>query len=228
MNSDTIIDSNFKTTIELLNKNEIPYWVCHGSLLGIVREGNLISWDHDIDIAIFKSKVDIEKLKRLFVNEGFQDRGGSFENTIHLKKKGGKHLDINLYHKVYSDPLNNEYGVFYQIPKNFILFRVLHVACDDHDYDGKYTNIVKCLRFFKFCFLPIKQFLDKWQLTYNLMGYSMPVKFLNEFTYFKINELDIRIPKHSIEICELIYGKDWKKPKKDFNWKSDSKATKKI
>ena len=36
-----MIDSNFKSTIEILNKNKIDYWICHGTLLGIVRIANL-------------------------------------------------------------------------------------------------------------------------------------------------------------------------------------------
>ena len=53
-NSETDLDSNFVETINLLNENKISYWVCHGTLLGLIRDGNLIPWDHDIDLAVWE------------------------------------------------------------------------------------------------------------------------------------------------------------------------------
>lgn len=39
-------------TIDQLQKNNIPFWLEAGTLLGIYRDGNLISWDYDADISI--------------------------------------------------------------------------------------------------------------------------------------------------------------------------------
>ena len=36
------IDPNLIEIIDLLDKNKISYWVCHGTLLGIIRDKNLI------------------------------------------------------------------------------------------------------------------------------------------------------------------------------------------
>ena len=46
---------NFLETINILNNNKIQYWLCHGTLLGIIRDNELIPWDHDIDIAVWDS-----------------------------------------------------------------------------------------------------------------------------------------------------------------------------
>ena len=35
-----------------LHKANIPYYIDHGTLLGIIREGDLLPWDNDVDIAI--------------------------------------------------------------------------------------------------------------------------------------------------------------------------------
>jgi len=40
------------TTIDLLQKNKIPFWLEAGTLLGIVRDGDLIPWDKDADLGI--------------------------------------------------------------------------------------------------------------------------------------------------------------------------------
>lgn len=46
-------------TVSLFEKHGIKYWLDHGTLLGIIREKELIPWDHDIDISI--SGEDVEK-----------------------------------------------------------------------------------------------------------------------------------------------------------------------
>ncbi len=50
------VDQNFEEVIRLLNVNKIEYWICHGTLLGIIRDNELIPWDHDIDIAVWQDK----------------------------------------------------------------------------------------------------------------------------------------------------------------------------
>ena len=64
-------DPNFKECIEVLNKLKIDYWVCHGTLLGIMRDKSLIPWDNDIDIGSWDLK-DKEKIIRAFVKKGFK------------------------------------------------------------------------------------------------------------------------------------------------------------
>ena len=55
------IDPNFKTAVNIFNKLRINYWVCQGTLLGIIRDRSLIPWDPDIDFAVVEKSFD-EKL----------------------------------------------------------------------------------------------------------------------------------------------------------------------
>ena len=50
---------------EILDKHNIPFVIIFGGLLGLVREGNFIEWDKDLDIACFNdtSRCDHWKLK---------------------------------------------------------------------------------------------------------------------------------------------------------------------
>ena len=47
--------------VELLNKHKIHYWLEGGTLLGMIRDGDVMSYDDDIDISIWTE--DIDKLK---------------------------------------------------------------------------------------------------------------------------------------------------------------------
>jgi hypothetical protein len=44
--------------VTIFNKHQLHYWVDFGVLLGIVRTGELIAYDHDLDIGIFDTAID--------------------------------------------------------------------------------------------------------------------------------------------------------------------------
>ncbi len=71
INSEKKIDPNFLETINILNNNKIQYWLCHGTLLGIIRDNELIPWDHDIDIAVWDSNNLKGKLKKIMTENDY-------------------------------------------------------------------------------------------------------------------------------------------------------------
>ncbi len=55
-------------TIDILNEKKFKYWLEAGTLLGIIRDGDLIPWDYDADIGIpAESADDIMKLRLQFL-----------------------------------------------------------------------------------------------------------------------------------------------------------------
>jgi hypothetical protein len=55
-------------TIDILNKNGFKYWLEAGTLLGIMRDGDLIQWDYDADLGIPADTADeIMKLRLDFL-----------------------------------------------------------------------------------------------------------------------------------------------------------------
>ena len=63
---------------DLLDKNDIIYWLDYGTLLGAVRDGELISWDTDVDIGILGT--DVEKILGLFLN----DCKSEYDYAVHM------------------------------------------------------------------------------------------------------------------------------------------------
>jgi phosphorylcholine metabolism protein LicD len=55
--------------VEKFNQHGVKYWVDYGSLLGIVREGDVIRHDTDTDICIFPDNPDIERTLIKIVKE---------------------------------------------------------------------------------------------------------------------------------------------------------------
>jgi len=59
----------------ILDKNDIPYVLEGGTLLGIIRENRLLPWDNDLDITIIEQDMNnVLKLRRQFWWAGYKLR----------------------------------------------------------------------------------------------------------------------------------------------------------
>ena len=114
-------DQNFLETIDILNQNNVKYWICHGTLLGLIRDKQLIPWDHDIDIAVWSGTISREKIKRIMLSNNFLLKDKYVEDaSLTFEKKGGRLVDINFYQV--TTLKNNNRKIAYAsfcIPKNF-------------------------------------------------------------------------------------------------------------
>jgi len=90
---------SIKTFKEILDSNNILYWLDFGTLLGIYRDNHLLSWDKEFDIGIFREDYfKIIELLPLFEQKGFTMDNIHSECNIQFKKNGLK-FDINIYEK---------------------------------------------------------------------------------------------------------------------------------
>eukprot|EP00741_Cyanophora_paradoxa_P024476 tig00022075_g23633.t1 len=57
-----------KYAVQLFADNKLEYWIDYGTLLGLIRHGRVIPWDHDLDFAMrredFKRLVEIARERR--------------------------------------------------------------------------------------------------------------------------------------------------------------------
>ncbi|GAO98806.1 bifunctional 3-demethylubiquinone-9 3-methyltransferase/ 2-octaprenyl-6-hydroxy phenol methylase [Caedimonas varicaedens] len=101
-----------KTARDVFEKHEVDHWICFGTFLGAVRDGDIIEWDDDGDLAINKKHEDkLNSLKEEFRKLGynlFSDEepgenivGYKLYSTTHLQLANGKKLypfiDLFLY-----------------------------------------------------------------------------------------------------------------------------------
>jgi phosphorylcholine metabolism protein LicD len=85
--------------ITLLNNNNIKNWfVCYGTLLGLVRENSCIDNDDDIDIIIDKSNYDI--IKKILKDNNFiisYQYGIKDSNDIIKTESTSEYSSIDIY-----------------------------------------------------------------------------------------------------------------------------------
>lgn len=53
-------------TIDSFNKHGVEYWVDYGTLLGIIREGDIIKHDNDVDLCVINSKDNHDRIYKSF------------------------------------------------------------------------------------------------------------------------------------------------------------------
>lgn len=225
MHSKNKLDQNFEKTIKLFNKNKINYWLCHGTLLGIIRDKQLIPWDHDIDIAVWNNKKIKNKILSLMKKNNFilKKKFLIKDDLLTFTKLGGREVDINFYKiKIYK---NNKIAfVEWFIPKN-TLCKIVDILSFSSLYKGKFNEIINCLKFLSFFFQKIKVFLINKKLFYKSLGYTQPISLLQEFKKIRFNGLEVIIPKKSKKYLKYLYGNSWQIKKKKFNWIKDSPST---
>lgn len=66
-----VLLETFKSLIDLLNEEQLDYYVCGGTAIGAVRHSGFIPWDDDVDI--FMPRKDYEKLKEKFLSRNNSD-----------------------------------------------------------------------------------------------------------------------------------------------------------
>lgn len=125
---------NLDTARRILDDLKIPYFLSNGTLLGCIRDGDLIKHDTDVDLGVFcediRGKEDL--LRQKFLDKGFHVFGeyGTIEDGFEFSFKRINKLDIFIYYKegdkrtmsVYTSNgrLKYVYDDFHTIPYTFL------------------------------------------------------------------------------------------------------------
>ncbi len=51
------LETLFRTWVSIATRRNITYFVCYGSLLGLYRDEDVIPFDHDLDVCIFRNEL---------------------------------------------------------------------------------------------------------------------------------------------------------------------------
>ena len=186
-------DNNFSIVIKILNELKLNYWVCHGTLLGIVRDKKLLDWDNDIDIALMEDDVNRDEIIKKFLNNGFELKKKYFENDglLTFIKNGSKEIDINFY-QLSSD--EKKVSTYWFIPKNFVC-KLIDVLANAKNYRGKYSKIVNKLHFLQSIFMYYKKFLIKKKIFFLEIGYQHSYDFVSSKSKILFENLELSIQK---------------------------------
>ena len=229
-------DYIFKTAVKILINNNINYWVCHGTLLGIIRDNKLLSWDSDIDFAVWEDEYSKEDILKIFLSDNRFKREIIIEeiNSLHFLINE-KRVDINFYtrdkEKAYIKWTVLPAGSFFKLNDFVLKFLANETSVGKiiKSSNGKLIEFVKLLiiiPIFFFRLLLPKFFKTKliqdFYKKLDIVGYSFPIE-LMKFKVIKFLGTDIIVPVVPEDVLKYTYGNDWKIPKKNYVWEKDAK-----
>lgn len=184
--------------IEVMKNMDQDYWLCNGTLLGIIRDNRLIPWDVDIDIGVFKNGFDKQKTILEFEKHGYSlHSDGEGSDYVTFLKYDVK-VDINIFIK-----RDGMFVSLWRVPRRRLSSRIIE----------------KIIRIFAISRYPFKEQVD--QIVYTLEGYSCPELALSTFTEIKFSDKKVRVPQEYENILEWTYGPQWKIPNKNYDWQKE-------
>ena len=239
------MDNNFFDLIKRLNEEKAPYWCMNGTLLGLARDGELIEWDGDIDIAFEINTVNISRILNIFheldFNGGVHRRRRPGLPVLKFKRKGGRNVEILFFSPTQrknekivclewfktDSPLARLQMSNTQLNVLKILQYIGRLPIQEQQLGIKPLKIQKSLtlkliaymsRLFPSTIREIENWLSvKYELD-EVMGYYFPYTCLGKGTHLEYGPLKCRVASDYKSVCEHIYGKSWTKPKKSTHW----------
>ncbi|MFC1480301.1 LicD family protein [Candidatus Omnitrophota bacterium] len=215
---------------QILDEVGVVFWLDGATLLGAMREGRFISWDHDVDFTIWKESIagDKEKLliKRLR-EKGFEV--GIYNININVRKPDVESvwLDVNLF------SYDDTYAIlpnFY--PANFagrVLNHLIFIFSAPY-HCLVYNEKPFLKRFIRRLCIAIARLTPSFlrvplvragTVIYNKIGtnnnaHMIPKHYFTDLTTMQLYGMEFKVPAETEKYIAFRYGEDWRTPKKDW------------
>lgn len=231
---------NLKEVKEVFDKHGIRFWLDAGTLLGAVRERRIIGWDKDMELGTMSDNWEkiISALPEL-KERGFDARVRKskirrmhwYYLSIHRFESGGP-IDVDIYQ-------SGEKAFLTSLVSTSTILRVLalldsllfHSEAHVQPRFKPIVNVLdRCLSL-----LPPKSRKSLanvvWPVlasTSKLLLLEIPKHHFERLETLEFYGITFCVPSNAEELLELRYGKDWKTPKKEWNWIRDDGAVRII
>lgn len=209
----------------ILDKAGIRFWLDWGTLLGAVRDGKFIPWDHDIDLAMwseFRKKRDACVAE--FVKDGWKVYA-HHPGTLKIRLNGQPPAGLDLY--CYEES-NEEAGrVGMGLIGSAICYWASVVASPwIFEADLAASSIPKgilkivLIKGSRMLFYPLRKGLAAilrflcTELVPKRISEPAPSRFFKEFKTIDFYGMDVNIPVDVESYLSFRYGEDWRTPKR--------------
>lgn len=211
----------------ILDNANVRYWLDHGSLLGAVRDGRFILWDNDIDLSIMSAEIDkiVEEIPEI-ERRGFRIIVTDFNievyrssvpiNIMVMRLKGD---DVwTLFSGDEGD--STEGGRVKKYLRSFIR--------KTYKFLFRNKRIMVARRFYRILPAFIRNIIYKtiWTIRRNWGRRYTPVvvpkRYYENLDKISFYEMEFNTPSPVEDYLSLKYGRDWRKPKKEWVfWRDD-------
>lgn len=225
--------------VDILNSRQAEWWIDHGTLLGIVRDGKPIDWDKDFDIGTCLCPEDvIERILPLVKKAGFVSFFDDSCDALKIDLKSSTcdwTVDIACYAKIDSQMVKRWPELTALPLLKLIIYMIINFLSEDIQ---KINNPILRSIYHSILFIchPLIAFTSRnfrRRINIRLKKYiplkinSVPSVFFEEFGQCNYAGVVLNQPKMAVEYLRLRYGDDWQTPKKDWNYLQDDGGIKK-
>jgi lipopolysaccharide cholinephosphotransferase len=219
---------NLRAVKDVFDRNEIDFWLEHGTLLGAVRDGKILNWDSDVDLGAWYTlpshfTVTFDEFKKLGFNVVLNPKQG-----VVTMWKGDCNINLNFYRR------RSGYAWTTWIPDNEsklrrILQRGMNIS-NFRSYAIKENNAAGKSKHF-LSMLPSalkRQLADFSWLALRSFGYMVPVvipaHYFEQLSSISFYGMQFRVPSDVKKYLEYRYGADWRTPNKNWVYYRDDGA----
>ncbi len=222
----------FREAAATLQKTGVFFWLDQGSLLGCIRDRQLIAWDHDIDFGVWKDQANRELLISHFEDRGFRVEDIPREmDCIHFLGVSGKKVDITFYQKDGSSASTK-----WVAPKGGLLRRLIRKIEDCLEQPGGSkggirNNTLKLVAIDAFSGIvrSLPDFFREWMLSRikplnlrypsaGIVKWHVPLDVFGAFKEIHFLGVGVHIPAEPEKYLSFVYGPDWRIPKRKWDW----------
>jgi phosphorylcholine metabolism protein LicD len=207
-------DKNFLAFLSVVELYpEFIYMAYSGTLLGLIREGNLIAWDHDVDVVMLPDNNNDELLER--IRSSMCDKGftcSELDNGFQFSKMGGRKIDLQCLNE--QEISNNLHYVL-----EWYVFRT--------SFSNPLINILSLVfaKLDELCKEKLSLFkvIGKRFSLYTKMQYRVPKEYLKLTGRQDYFGHSVIVPYDAKAVLIELYGEDWMIPKRSKYWHFFSK-----
>jgi hypothetical protein len=216
--------------LRTLKRVNVNWWLDQGTLLGVIRDGDLLPWDHDIDIGVWHEEFhrDIGYFIELCLSEGLRVQVNPWSVKVLLdgRSNGYRLVDIEFYSRDDGRAIkvlrSKESGSFLGLCKAMFLHYLGRLReLDFQPPSGRFKRLVAdgiCLLLSK----PVRSIISDWAyIRQKTLTMSVESVYFDSLVVLNSAGLTLNVPSNAEDLLEKKYGPDWKTPKKDWNHMTD-------
>lgn len=212
---------NLREAKEILDMLGIKYWLDWGTLLGAVRDGKIIEWDHDIDLGAMRDSWEkILSIIHKFEESGFYTERGQLGGGVSFARFGIS-LQIFLYQTKGEDafipyPAGKLADL---IARGLGVLGHLRLFPEANIWIKLRLIKAKALRYFLSLFMSKKPLFNLVQGRGGIKFRQIiiPKYYFGNLATIEFYGMKFNIPSDTESYLKYHYGEDWRTPKREWD-----------